>query len=44
MPLSWEEIKRCIEFWIKRMRMDEEILMKVVMLEALEMGAKVNRI
>ena len=42
MPLKWEGIKRCIEFWIKVMNMDEERLMKRVMLEALEMRVKVN--
>ncbi len=42
MPLRWEGRKRCIEFWIKVMRMDKERLMKVVMLEALEMGGKVK--
>ena len=31
-------MKRCIEFWIKVMSLDEERLMKVVMLDALEMG------
>ena len=31
-------MKRCIEFWVKVMKMDEERLMKVVMLEALEKG------
>ena len=35
-------MKRCVEFWIKVMRIDEERLMKVVMLEALEMGVKVK--
>ena len=42
MPLRWEGMKRCIEFWVKVMKMDEERLMKVVMLEALEMGVKVK--
>ena len=42
MPLRWEGRKRSIEFWIKVMRMDKERLMKVVMLEALEMGGKVK--
>ena len=42
MPLRWEGRKRFIEFWIKVMRMDKERLMKVVMLEALEMGGKVK--
>ena len=35
-------MKRCIGFWVKVMSMDEERLMKVVMLEALEMGVKVK--
>ena len=35
-------MKRCIEFWVKVMKMDEERLMKVVMLAALEMGVKVK--
>ena len=35
-------MKRCIEFWVKVMKMEEERLMKVVMLEALEMGVKVK--
>ena len=42
MPLRWEGMKRCIEFWVKVMKMDEERLMKVVMLAALEMGVKVK--
>ena len=41
MPLRWEGMKRCIEFWIKVMEIDEERLIKV-MLEALEMGVKVK--
>ena len=41
MPLRWEGMKRCIEFWIKVMGIDEERLIKV-MLEALEMGVKVK--
>ena len=32
----------CVEFWIKVMIMDEERVMKIVMLEALEMGDKVK--
>ena len=36
-------MKRCIEFWIKVMSLDEERLMKVVCsMEALEMGVKVK--
>ena len=42
MLLRWERMKRCVEFWIKVMRIDEERLMKVVMLEALEMEVKVE--
>ena len=34
-------MKRCIEFWIKVMGIDEERLIKV-MLEALEMGVNVK--
>ena len=30
MALRWEGVKRCIEFWIKVMSLDEERLMKVV--------------
>ena len=43
MLLRWEGMKRCVEFWIKVMRIDEERLMKVVMLKALEMEVKVDR-
>ena len=42
MLLRWEGMKRCVEFWIKVTRMNEERLMKVVMLEALEMEVKVE--
>ena len=43
MALRWERMKRCIEFWIKVMSLDEERLMKVVCsMEALEMGVKVK--
>ena len=42
MSLRWERMKRYIELWMKVMGMDEERLMKVVMLEALEMGIKVK--
>ena len=42
MLLRWEGMKRCVEFWIKVMRIDEERLMKVVMLKALEMEVKVE--
>ena len=42
MLLRWEGMKRCIGFWVKVTRMNEERLMKVVMLETLEMGVKVK--
>ena len=42
MPLKWEGMKRCIEFWVTVMRMNEDRLLKVVMLEALERGSKVK--
>ena len=42
MPLKWEGMKRCIEFWVMVMRMNEDRLLKVVMLEALERGRKVK--
>ena len=32
----------CVELWIKVMIMDEERVMKIVMLEALEMRVKVK--
>ncbi len=35
-------MKRCIVFWIKLIGMDEERLMKVVMLEALKMEVKIK--
>ena len=35
-------MKKCFELWIKVMRMDDERLMKLVMLEGLEMGVKVK--
>ena len=42
MLLRWKRMKRCIGFWVKVTRMNEERLMKVVMLETLEMGVKVK--
>ena len=42
MPLRWEGMRRCIEFWVTVLRLNEERLLKVVMLEALERGCKVK--
>ena len=36
LPLEWEAMKRCIEFWVKVMRMDENRLLKQVMVEVME--------
>ena len=42
MPLTWEEMRRCIEFWVMVLRLNDERLLKVVMLEALEKGCKIK--
>ena len=42
LPLKWEDAKRATDIWVQVMRMNENRLMKVVMLEGLEMGSKVN--
>ena len=42
MPLRWEGMRRCIEFWVMVLRLNEERLLKVVMLEALEKGCKIK--
>ena len=42
MPLRWEGMRRCIEFWVMVMRLNYERLLKVVMLEALEKGVRSN--
>ena len=42
LPLKWEAIRRVIDFWVQVMRMDDGRLVKVVMLEALELGSKVR--
>ena len=41
LPLKWEA-RRCVEFWIKILRMSEDSLIKLVMLEAMGMGNKVR--
>ena len=35
--LKWEGMKRCIEFWLKVMRMGEDRLLKQVMIELMEL-------
>ena len=42
MPLRWEGMRRCIEFWVMVLRLNEERLLKEVMLEALEKGCKIK--
>ena len=42
LPLKWEVTRRVIDFWVQVMRMDDDRLVKVVMLEALELGSKVR--
>ena len=37
-PLKWEGLKRCIEFWGKVMRMEEDRLLKQVMIQVMELG------
>ena len=42
LPMKWMAMKRSIEFWVQVMRMTDGRLLKVVMLEALEVGCKVR--
>ena len=42
LPVRWEALRRGIEFWVQVMRMNDDRLVKVVMLEALEIGSKVR--
>ena len=42
LPVKWEAMKRSIEFWVQVMRMADGRLLKVVMMEALELGSKVK--
>ena len=37
LPLKWEGMRRCIEFWLKVMRMGEDRLLKQVMMEVMEL-------
>ena len=39
LSLKWEAIRRVIDFWVQVIRMDDGRLVKVVMLEALELGS-----
>ena len=39
LPVKWEAMKRSIEFWVQVMRMANGRLLKVVMIEALELGS-----
>ena len=41
-PLRFEAKKRCIEFWVKVMRMEGNRLVKMVMLEAIGLREKVK--
>ena len=42
LPVKWEALRRGIEFWVQAMRMKDDRLVKVVMLEALEIGSKMK--
>ena len=37
LPLKWEGMRRCTEFWLKAMRMGENRLLKQVMMEVMEL-------
>ena len=36
LPLVWEARRRCIEFWVRMMRMEEKRIVRMVALEAWE--------
>ena len=42
LPVKWEALRRGIVFWVQAMRMNDGRFVKVVMLEALEIGSKVR--
>ena len=42
LPMKWVAMKRSIEFWVQVMRMTDGRLLKVLMIEALEVGCKVR--
>ena len=40
LPVKWEAMKRSIEFWVQVMRMANDLLLKVVVIDPLELGSK----
>ena len=44
LPLVWEARRRCVEFWVRMMRMEEKKIVRsrMVALEAWECKSKVN--
>ena len=42
LPMRWEAMRRGIEFWVHEMRLEEGRILKLVMLEALELGKGVR--
>ena len=42
MPVIWEAKRRCIEFWLKVLRMGDDRLVKWVVVEAGEMARKIG--
>ena len=40
--MKWEALRRGIEFWVQVMKMNDDWLVKVIVLEALEIGSKVR--
>ena len=40
LPVKWEALRRGIEFWVHVIRMNNDRLVRVVMLETLEIGSK----
>ena len=42
LPLVWEARRRCVEFWVRMMRMEEKRIVRMVALEAWEYQSKVK--
>ena len=42
LPLKWTGMKRCIEFWVKVMRIGEDRPLKQVMMEVMELEDRVR--
>ena len=42
LPLVWEARKRCVEFWMRMMRMEGKRIVRMVALEAWECQSKVK--